>query len=80
MVGSPKRVAEQLHDFADQMNVGHLMLLMHFGNLGKQATMYNTRRFAEEVAPLVRGRFSEWDDHWWPKGAAIAAPELQPAQ
>ena len=80
IVGSPKRVAEQLHDFADQMNVGHLMLLLHFGNLGKETTLYNTRRFAAEVMPQVRGRFSECEDRWWPKDAAAPAPALQPAQ
>ena len=76
VIGSPKRVAEQLHEFADEMNVGHLMLLMHFGNLGKQTAMYNTRRFAEEVAPAVRARFSEWEDRWWPKDPAATTPEL----
>jgi hypothetical protein len=40
--------------------------------------MYNTRRFAEDVIPQLRDRFSEWDDHWWPstslKNAAHPAP------
>jgi alkanesulfonate monooxygenase SsuD/methylene tetrahydromethanopterin reductase-like flavin-dependent oxidoreductase (luciferase family) len=80
IVGSPKKVTDQLHEFADEMNVGHLMLLLHFGNLKKRTVMYNTRRFAEEVAPHVRARFSEWEDRWWPREAAPAASELTPAQ
>ena len=80
VIGNPKRVGEQLHEFADEMNVGHLMLLMHFGNLKKQTAMYNTRRFAEEVAPGLRSRFSEWEDRWWPKDMAPAAPQPMPAQ
>ena len=49
------------------MNVGHLMVLMHFGNMRKDTVLYNTRRFAEDVIPLLRDRFDEWEDKWWPK-------------
>ena len=72
LAGPPKRVAEQLHEMASELNVGHLMLLLHFGNLKKQTVLYNTRRFAQEVAPLVRPRFAEWEDRWWPNTAAPA--------
>jgi alkanesulfonate monooxygenase SsuD/methylene tetrahydromethanopterin reductase-like flavin-dependent oxidoreductase (luciferase family) len=80
VVGDPKRVTEQLHEFADVMNVGHLMLLMHFGDMQKQTAMYNTRRFAQEVAPSLRARFSDWEDRWFPKGVVADAPQLAPAQ
>ena len=80
VIGSPKRVTEQLHEFADQMNVGHLMLLMHFGDMKKETAMYNTRRFAEEVAPNIRSRFADWEDRWFPKGVAAVTPQPQPAQ
>ncbi len=73
-------MAEQLHEFADQMNVGHLMLLMHFGDMKKETAMYNTRRFAEEVAPGLRGRFSEWEDRWFPRGVAADTAQPTPAQ
>ena len=49
------------------LRVGHLMVLLHFGNMSKETTMYNTRRFAEEVMPRLRPLWSEWEDHWWPK-------------
>jgi alkanesulfonate monooxygenase SsuD/methylene tetrahydromethanopterin reductase-like flavin-dependent oxidoreductase (luciferase family) len=72
LAGSPKRVLEQLNDMADSLKVGHLMLLLHFGNLKKETVLYNTRRFAEDVAPQLRPRFSEWEDRWWPKRATTA--------
>ena len=52
------------------MNVGHLMVLLHFGNMRKDTVMYNTRRFAEDVIPRLRSRFDEWNDHWWPRDDA----------
>jgi hypothetical protein len=48
------------------MNVGHVLVLLHFGNMPRETVLYNTRRFAEDVIPRLRGKFSEWDDHWWP--------------
>ena len=39
---------------ADDLNVGHLMLLMQFGNMGKELTQYNTKMFAEKVMPQLQ--------------------------
>ena len=75
VTGSAKQVTEQLNDMADAMRVGHLMLLLHFGNMKKETVLYNTRRFAEDVAPKLRDRFNDWEDHWWPK-AQGAAPRV----
>jgi alkanesulfonate monooxygenase SsuD/methylene tetrahydromethanopterin reductase-like flavin-dependent oxidoreductase (luciferase family) len=80
LAGSPKRVIEQLNEMADEMRIGHLMLLLHFGDLKKQTVLYNTRRFAEEVAPALRPRFSEWEDRWWPTARAAGARRLEPAE
>jgi hypothetical protein len=52
---------------ADKLNVGHLMVLLHFGNMSKETTMYNIRQFAQEVIPRLRSRFSEWNDNWFPR-------------
>jgi hypothetical protein len=49
------------------------MMLFHFGNLPDAAVRYNTERFAREVAPKLRHRFSEWEDRWWPKDQPAAA-------
>ena len=67
LIGSPDEVAEQLREVATTLNVGHLMLLLQFGNISKQLTQYNTRFFAEKVMPQLRDLFSEWEDRWWPK-------------
>ena len=67
IIGSPSQVTEQIVDLAENLNVGNLMLLMQFGNMGKELTQYNTRLFAEAVMPRLKTRFSEWEDRWWPK-------------
>jgi alkanesulfonate monooxygenase SsuD/methylene tetrahydromethanopterin reductase-like flavin-dependent oxidoreductase (luciferase family) len=67
IIGSPDEVAEQLKEVATDLNVGHLMLLMQFGNMGKDLAMHNTKLFAEKVMPQLTGVFSEWEDRWWPK-------------
>ena len=79
LVGNPKQVLEQLHDVCDTLHVGHLMTLMQFGNLGKATTTYNTEQFARHVMPHLRGRFSEYEDRWYPKGlgaGAVTAPAM----
>ena len=57
VAGSPATVADRINDMADKLNVGHLMMLLHFGNMSKETTMYNTRMFAEKVIPRLRPRF-----------------------
>jgi alkanesulfonate monooxygenase SsuD/methylene tetrahydromethanopterin reductase-like flavin-dependent oxidoreductase (luciferase family) len=72
VVGSPDEVAEQLTQLGRDLNVGHLMLLMQFGDMGKELTARNTELFAQRVAPRLRGLFGEWEDRWWPKPMAPA--------
>jgi alkanesulfonate monooxygenase SsuD/methylene tetrahydromethanopterin reductase-like flavin-dependent oxidoreductase (luciferase family) len=67
VAGSPQTVIDRLNDMADRMKVGHVMLLMHFGNMKHETVLYNTTRFAKEVAPKLRHRFNEYEDKWWPK-------------
>jgi alkanesulfonate monooxygenase SsuD/methylene tetrahydromethanopterin reductase-like flavin-dependent oxidoreductase (luciferase family) len=67
IIGSPDEVAEQIREVAKGLNVGHLMLLLQFGNMSKATTHYNTRMFAEKVMPRVKDLFPEWEDKWWPK-------------
>jgi alkanesulfonate monooxygenase SsuD/methylene tetrahydromethanopterin reductase-like flavin-dependent oxidoreductase (luciferase family) len=81
VAGSPATVADRINDMADKLNVGHLMTLLHFGNMSKEVTLHNTRMFAEKVIPRLRPRFSEWEDSWFPRDAkaqasAKARPEL----
>jgi alkanesulfonate monooxygenase SsuD/methylene tetrahydromethanopterin reductase-like flavin-dependent oxidoreductase (luciferase family) len=67
IIGSPDEVAAQLKEVAANLNVGHLMLLLQFGNMGKDLAAYNTKLFAEKVMPQLTDIFSEWEDRWWPK-------------
>jgi alkanesulfonate monooxygenase SsuD/methylene tetrahydromethanopterin reductase-like flavin-dependent oxidoreductase (luciferase family) len=83
IVGSPDEVVEQLTEVAVNLNVGHLMLLLQFGNMGKDLAKYNTKLFAEKVMPRLQPLFSEWEDRWWPqpmeRGARAALPSFHPA-
>jgi len=66
VAGSPDTVVDRLNDLADKLRVGHLMVLLQFGNMPKETALYNTQRFAREVMPRLRPRFGEWEDRWWP--------------
>ncbi|MBV9785770.1 MAG: LLM class flavin-dependent oxidoreductase [Acidisphaera sp.] len=82
IIGSPEEVTEQLREVARTLNVGHLMLLLQFGNMGKELVKYNTRLFAGKVMPGLRDVFPEWQDRWWPqplrRDARAALPPFQP--
>jgi alkanesulfonate monooxygenase SsuD/methylene tetrahydromethanopterin reductase-like flavin-dependent oxidoreductase (luciferase family) len=67
IIGSPDEVAEQLREVATQLNVGHLMLLLQYGNMSKDLTRYNTKLFAEQVMPKLKDVHARWTDHWWPQ-------------
>ena len=83
IIGSPDEVAEQLREVATNLNVGHLMLLLQYGNMSKDTTKYNTRLFAEKVMPKVKDLFGDWEDKWWPKpmakGQRASVPSYRPA-
>jgi hypothetical protein len=67
IIGSPDEVVAQLTEVATELNVGHLMLLMQFGNMSKDLAKYNTRLFAEQVMPRLKPLFEDWQDKWWPR-------------
>jgi alkanesulfonate monooxygenase SsuD/methylene tetrahydromethanopterin reductase-like flavin-dependent oxidoreductase (luciferase family) len=79
IIGSPDEVAEQIREVARNLNVGHLMLLLQFGNMGKELCRYNTKLFAEQVMPKVKDVFSEWEDRWWPRPMAADSRAAIPA-
>ena len=71
IAGSPEKVTEQLRDLIKSLHIGHLMMLLQFGNLSKELTMKNTRLFAEKVMPSLRDIWDdEWEDKWWIKPLA----------
>ncbi len=67
IAGTAEEVTQRLGEAAKALNVGHMCLLLQFGNMPKETVLYNTKRFAEDVAPKLRPLFSEWEDEWWPK-------------
>jgi alkanesulfonate monooxygenase SsuD/methylene tetrahydromethanopterin reductase-like flavin-dependent oxidoreductase (luciferase family) len=79
IIGSPDEVVEQLREVATNLNVGHLMLLLQFGNMSKDLTRYNTKLFADQVMPKLKGHFPGWDDRWWPQPMAAAQRAEIPA-
>jgi alkanesulfonate monooxygenase SsuD/methylene tetrahydromethanopterin reductase-like flavin-dependent oxidoreductase (luciferase family) len=83
IIGSPDEVAAQLKEVAVNLNVGHLMMLLQFGNMGKDLAKYNTKLFAEKVMPQLTDTFSEWEDRWWPqpmnREARASLTPFQPA-
>ena len=79
LIGSPDEVVEQIRHVGTSLNVGHLMLLLQFGNMNKDTTKYNTRMFAEKVMPRVKDLFSDWEDKWWPNPLARGQRAAVPA-
>ena len=79
IIGSPDEVAEQLREVATNLNVGHLMLLLQFGNMSKDLTRYNTKLFADQVMPKLKDHFPGWEDRWWPQPMATGQRAEVPA-
>ena len=65
VAGSPATVREKLTEVAKGLNVGHMMTLLHFGNMPRETVMKNTTLFSQEVMPHLKGLFPEWEDRWW---------------
>jgi alkanesulfonate monooxygenase SsuD/methylene tetrahydromethanopterin reductase-like flavin-dependent oxidoreductase (luciferase family) len=65
VAGSPDSVVQQLTEMEQALRVGHLMVLLHFGDMPKDTVQYNTTRFAQEVMPRLRPMWGEWQDEWW---------------
>jgi hypothetical protein len=61
-------VAEKIREIAVSLNVGQFMMLLQYGNMGKQLATYNTELFAKRVKPQIAGLFDDaWENEWWPK-------------
>jgi len=65
-------VAEKLREVVKDLHFGQLMLLLQFGNMGKDLAKYNTRLYAEQVMPQLADLWSDWENHWWPRPMALA--------
>ena len=45
IIGTTDQVAERLREVAKDLNVGHLMLLLQFGNMSKDVVNYNSKLY-----------------------------------
>jgi alkanesulfonate monooxygenase SsuD/methylene tetrahydromethanopterin reductase-like flavin-dependent oxidoreductase (luciferase family) len=75
IAGSPETVADKMAGAIEELNCGQILTLQQFGNLDKETTMYNTKRFADDVIPRLRTKlashFAPWEDRWSPKPPAV---------
>ena len=69
VIGSPDTVREKLVDIATTLRVGHLMTLLHFGNMSDELARHNTELFGDKVLPELQQVWSGYTDHWWPANA-----------
>ncbi|MQA87984.1 MAG: LLM class flavin-dependent oxidoreductase [Streptosporangiales bacterium] len=82
VVGSPATVREQLIEFCRDYRIGNLHAMLAFGSLPRDLTMKNIRLFAEEVAPHLRGLWTDsgFQHHWWPERLGGVPRPVQPSQ
>ena len=66
IVGGPDTVRERLEEVARTLRVGHLMVLLHFGNMAPDLVRHNTDLFADKVLPHLHSVFAGYEDRWWP--------------
>ena len=65
--GSPDSVAEQLDRLITSLKVGHLVCLLHIGDMPAEKCMASTKLFAERVIPQLRHHWHAYEDQWSPK-------------
>jgi alkanesulfonate monooxygenase SsuD/methylene tetrahydromethanopterin reductase-like flavin-dependent oxidoreductase (luciferase family) len=80
VAGDPDSVVQQLEHVVKTLRVGHLMLLLHFGNMPKETVYKNTHLFATQVMPKLRAMniWEGYQDKWWikPLGERQEAAQL----
>ena len=67
VAGSPDSVAEQIEKVVDSLKIGHLVCLLHFGDMPNDLCRYSTEMFATKVIPQMRSKWKGHVDHWSPK-------------
>jgi len=71
VAGSPDSVAEQIEKVVDSLKIGHLVCLLHFGDMPNDLCRYSTEMFATKVIPQMRSKWKGYEDHWSPKPMAL---------
>lgn len=67
IAGSPATVRDRLREAITGLRVGHLLLLLTFGDMPRELVQKNTELFAREVMPHLRDVWSGYEDRWWPQ-------------
>ena len=65
--GSPDSVAEQIDKLITTLKVGHLVCLLHMGDMPSEKCMASSKLFAEKVVPQLTHHWREHEDHWSPR-------------
>ena len=60
-------LAEQMERVARTLKVGHVVCLLHFGDMPNELCRYSTELFATRVMPKIKNIWNEYEDHWSPK-------------
>ncbi len=57
-VGSPETVRKSIDRARDEIGLGHLLPMLHFGTLPEDLTRENMRRYADEVMNPLRSKYA----------------------
>ncbi len=66
IAGSPDSVTEQMENLTKRLKVGHIVALMHIGDMPVDKCAYSSDLFARKVIPNLRSIWSEYEDRWSP--------------
>ncbi len=67
VAGSPDSVCEQMEKVGKSLKCGHLVCLLHFGDMPNELCRASTELFARKVIPQVRPLWQDYEDRWSPR-------------
>jgi len=67
VAGSPDTVCEQMERVAQSLKLGHIVCLMHIGDMPNELCRYSTDLFARKVMPQLKPLWRDYEDHWSPR-------------
>jgi hypothetical protein len=56
-----------MEKLAHGLKCGHLVCLLHFGDMPNALCRYSSEMFARHVIPKIRPLWSDYEDHWSPR-------------
>jgi alkanesulfonate monooxygenase SsuD/methylene tetrahydromethanopterin reductase-like flavin-dependent oxidoreductase (luciferase family) len=67
VAGDPDQVTGQMEHLIKSLRIGHVLCLLHIGDMPRDKCEKSTRLFAEQVMPRLRHLWEGYEDHWSPK-------------